>query len=173
MRAPVAAFAAVLGAAAPASAGKLFDTAAEHAAFATELRAALLANPEIVDAALNPAVPSGADIYRDARDADLSLIRDEAARLFGPGPRLGAEDAPVALAFITDGDCEGCADAEAALVALLSERGLAARRIDAASPEGRALTERLTLDALPSYVLPHMMVRGQIPPFVLARYLDD
>ncbi|SIS77713.1 hypothetical protein SAMN05421759_103186 [Roseivivax lentus] len=159
----------------------LFDTEVARAALAEELRAVLTANPEILERALRPTAPSGADIYRDARDTDLARIAAAAPHLFGPGwPLIGAQPgAPdgtgrdtVALALFTGADCAECARAETELAALLAERGETARVIDADSARGRALMERLTLDALPSYVLPEMMVRGHVPAFVLTRYLD-
>ncbi|MHA6324134.1 hypothetical protein [Roseivivax sp. CAU 1753] len=151
----------------------MFQTDAERAAFAAELRAALLADPEIVDRALNPPAPSAADLYLDARNADLALIAADTDLLFGAGPTLGPAGAPVALAFLTDPDCAACIAAQAELEALLTDRGARARIIDATTAPGRALMDRLTLDALPSYVLPEMMVRGAMPSFVLGRYLDQ
>ncbi|QFS83399.1 hypothetical protein FIU97_11215 [Roseivivax sp. THAF40] len=169
----LATFAAALVAAVPVSGEPLFGTEAARAALADELRAVLADNPEILETALRGGAPAAADVFRDARDADLALIAAEAPHLFGPGrPLIGTADGPVEMAFFTSADCDACDAAQAELAALLDARGTSARVIDADSAEGRALMERLTLDTLPSYVLPKLMVRGHVPDFVLSRYLD-
>ncbi len=174
MRGSLSLFAAALVAAAPVWAAPLFETEAARAALADEIRAVLAADPDILENALSPAAPSSADLYRDARDSDLALIAAEAPHLFGPDwPLIGAEGGPVAMAVFTGSECAECPGALAELEALLGDLGRTATRIDADTSEGRALMERLTLDALPSYVLPKMMVRGQVPGIVLQRYLAD
>ncbi|MHA7874493.1 hypothetical protein [Roseivivax sp.] len=159
----------------PESAGQRpgFATPEARAAFGAELRALILDEPEIVGRALTPTVPEAADIYAEEREADLATLAEARAALFDPAwPRLGAAEAAPALAFVTEPGCQTCAEAQAELVNLLDRLGLTATRIDAGSPRGAALMDRLTLDAVPSYVLPDMMVRGQVPSFVLERYLS-
>ena len=156
----------------PAWAESLLATEADRTAFGAELRALLLDDLDIVDRAMNPPQVSADDIYADDIAADLALIGGEAAQLFTTdAPRLGT--GPVALAFVTGPDCAECAAAAEELTALLAERGIAARIVDVAEPEDRALLDRLGLDLWPSYVFPEMMVRGAMPAFVLARYLDE
>ncbi|SFQ27286.1 hypothetical protein SAMN05421853_103157 [Roseivivax halotolerans] len=159
-------------AATPLGAGP-FETETARAAFGAEIRELILDEPELVGRALNPPVPAPSDIYADARDEDLGRLEAERAALFAETrPRIGPDGAPVALAFLTGPDCADCAAAEAELATLMERLGLAATRLDASDPDVAQAMDRLTLDTLPSYVLPDMMVRGQIPPFVLERYIS-
>ncbi len=62
-------------------------TEPERQAFRTELRAALLADPSPIEAALNP---PPIDLYADDKAADLALIEAHGAALFSTWPPLTA-----------------------------------------------------------------------------------
>ncbi|MEC3862186.1 hypothetical protein VK792_12905 [Mesobacterium sp. TK19101] len=146
----------------------LFDASRDRAALGAELRALLTEEPDIVAKAL-----SGPSPYQDAIADDLALIGREAAILFDPArDGFGPAGRP-ALVMFTASDCASCATAERDLSALAEAGALrvAVIRVDE-TPKDAALMGRLGLDLLPSYVLPDMMVRGDVPVFVLQRYLN-
>lgn len=82
-------------------------TEPERQAFRTELRAALLADPSPIEAALNP---PPIDLYADDKAAGLALIEAHGAALFSTWP------APNRIAFLTKESCDDCIKAEAELV---------------------------------------------------------
>ena len=45
--------------------------------------------------------------------------------------------------------------------------------LDTERPEDAAIMARLGLDTLPSYVMPDRLIRGEMPVFVLERYLTE
>lgn len=134
--------------------------AAERAAFGAELRAYLLARPEVIAEALSPAP------YAGEAAADRDLIAAHAERLFDPGrPTFGA--GPVRLALLT-GDCAACGAARAELEALARDLPLRVYVV-----EDAALGAALGLSTLPSYVFDDLMVRGHVPPVVIDRYVRE
>lgn len=102
------------------------------------------------------------ELYADDIAADLDRIEREA--LFASG---------AAIVMFTGPGCDACAKAEAALFALTRGLGVGLSVLDTANPEAAETMARLTLDALPSYVLPDKLVRGDVPGFVLERYLTE
>ena len=164
----------VLGAM-PAGAGETDITAmtpAERAAFGRELRQALTAIPELPALARGrtPAVPDIGTIYADEIATDLSRIAARETALFGPErPGFGPADAAHRIALFTRSGCPACTRAEAGLRALAARHDLRVTLID--MDENAALARALDLDTAPSYVLPDMMLRGEIPGIVLERYL--
>jgi len=132
----------------------------ERAAFGAEVRALLLDEPGIVARALRGPDPYAAEIA-----SDLALIADHADRLFDPGaPHLLGDTGPVALAVFASQDSATAAE----LDDFARARGL---RIALHPPaENADLMQALTLDTVPSYVFPGVMVRGAVPPVVLDRY---
>jgi hypothetical protein len=158
MRGIVLALATLPGAAAGDGLGL---TPADRAAFGAEVRALLLDEPEIVARALRGPDPYAAEIA-----SDLALIADHADRLFDPGAtHLLGDSGPVALAVFAPPDSATATR----LDSFARTRGL---RI-ALHPPARtaALMQALTLDTVPSYVFPRIMVRGAVPSAVLDRYL--
>ncbi|MDA7428618.1 hypothetical protein PGB28_09120 [Primorskyibacter aestuariivivens] len=136
---------------------------AERAAFRAELRAYLLAHPEVVEQALTSAQPGG---YAAEAAADRDRIAALAARLFDPAlPGFG--DGPVRLALLT-GECADCGAARTELEALARTLPLRVYLV-----EDETLGAALGLDALPSYVFEDLMVRGHVPPVVIERYVRD
>ncbi|MBV2361011.1 hypothetical protein KUH32_14700 [Thalassococcus sp. CAU 1522] len=107
--------------------------------------------------------PSVTDAYAEEIAADLGRIGARYDALFGP------EDAAIAL-FIGP-DCPTCETAADELDAVVQRLGLHATVIDAGTPDGAALLGDLTLDTVPSYVMPDRLIRGHMPDFVLERYL--
>ncbi|KPP84833.1 MAG: hypothetical protein HLUCCA08_12450 [Rhodobacteraceae bacterium HLUCCA08] len=143
---------------------------ADRAAFGAEIRALLLDEPELVrpiGGAVLPADPVPTPGYDDEIAADLELIAAHATALFGPDGaiRLGAADGPVAFAsFAAPGS-----DTAAMLDDYARSRGIAIALRDPATHG--ALMEALGLDTVPSHVFADLMVRGDVPPIVLDRYL--
>lgn len=157
-------------AAAPVAAGSDFTalTPAERAIFQAQIRAVLLAHPDLV----NPAPPVEPDLYAENVASDLALIGAEAGQLFDPArPGFGPAGAGNRIAFFTGPDCPGCDRAEAELRDLAQSHDLRVTLFDRDTHPG--LSARLGIDTLPFYVLPRMMLRGRIPGPVLARYLDN
>lgn len=148
----------------PALSQGLDLTEAERAAFGAEIRALLLDEPELVSRALTP--PRAADIYRDAIDSDLALIETHAKALFSAeNAILLGTTGPIAFASFAPPD----SDTARLLTDYAETRGL---RIALRDPEtNTALMRALGLDAVPSHVFPTLMVRGDVPPIVLDRYL--
>lgn len=85
----------------------------QRAAFGAEVRATLLAHPDIVVRALN-----GDTGYAAAAQADRDLLADQGA-LFAPTPLgIGADAPRLTILFYEDYPCADCASAWAELVAL-------------------------------------------------------
>lgn len=173
---------AALGAcfAAPGSAQTRFSalTDAERAILHAEIRAVLLANPELAAPALGrgasnvaPRIPPQ-NIYTDAVENDLARIKSHAAALFDPDlPGFGPVSATRTLALFTRANCPDCALAESDLRQLAQTHDLRVTLIDFDAHSD--LAHALELDMAPSYVLPEMMLRGHIPPIVLERYFKN
>ena len=162
---------------APALAGGLDMTDAERAAFGAEVRALLRDEPMLVGRALTP------DPYAEEKAADHALLEGLAAALFDPARRgWGPPGAPAMVALTAPG-CTACAATEPELAALAAARGLRIGLLDITEEPAlaaalrqyetccQALAAELGLDSLPSYVLPDMLVRGDVPVFVLDGYL--
>lgn len=113
-------------------------------------------------AAPPPVDLSDVDPYADEKAADLERIAADAGMLF-------EEDTEIVL-FVGP-DCAECAQTTGELSELTARLGLGMRVLDIAEPAHAALMERMTFDALPSYVMRDKLIRGQMPIFVLERYL--
>lgn len=154
--------------AAPAGAVDLTNlTDNERAAFRAELRALFLEEPALLaDPVLNPPVPAP---YADEVASDLALIAAHARALFAEpdDARIGSRDGTAGMAVFVEGP------APAMLAALADARpGLGIAVKDMTDPATARLAEALGLDLFPSYVLPDLMVRGDVPAIVLERYLN-
>lgn len=149
-----------------AQAEPLFDSAG-RAALGAEIRALLLAEPEIVARALTP--PSA---FEDAVSADMDRLTRLAPRLFDPAQAgFGAADARLRIAFFTSDTCAACAQAKDDLRALVATRDLRVTVFSLEDADARDLAATLELTESPAYVLPDMMLQGHIPPVILERYL--
>gem|GEM_PF-3322488 len=109
--------------------------------------------------------PAPTDFYEDERQGDLDLIARHAPALFG-------EDGAV-IAMFTGPGCDTCPAAWADLRDMAQAQGVTVRLLDTAEPGNAALMETLTLDTLPSYVMRDRLIRGEMPAFVLGRYLAE
>ena len=112
------------------------------------------------------------DMYADEKAADLARIGGRAA-LFDPDlPGLGPEAAPVIVMFHGPG-CPECAQALAELEQLTHALQIRAVVLDVSDQTNAADMAALGLDMLPSYVMRDRLIRGQMPRFVLERYLSE
>lgn len=136
-------------------------TAAERAAFGAEVRALLLAEPKIVDRALNRPNPAAQEIRQEIDD-DLRLLQALAPEILG-----GRQ-----IALFIGADCAECARAADELETISNDYQAEFILHDTRDPASAALADRLGMTDLPFYVLPGMILRGHIPAVVLPRYLD-
>lgn len=102
------------------------------------------------------------DPYADEIADDLAMIAAERDALFG-----GEAD----IALFIGPACAECDAARAELDALAERLGVTVAVHMTQAPESAALLKRLTLDMVPSYVMPDRLIRGAMPAFVLERYL--
>lgn len=109
--------------------------------------------------------PAPTDFYEDERQSDLDLIAGHASELFG-------EESAV-IAMFTGPGCDTCPSAWADLQDMAQAQGVPVRLLDTVEPGNAALMETLTLDTLPSYVMRDRLIRGEMPAFVLGRYLAE
>lgn len=191
-----------------------------------EIRAVLLAHPELVAGiAARAMAPTAAplDLYKDDREQDLSLLDRARAALTAITPEgFGARRPRQTITLFVTYPCPDCAMAERGLQTLVAEvpglrveiraaentpaarslralaremtpEAFAALRMSfytdapkeetddkaedigvlASVQEDAVLFHKLGLDLAPSYVLPGMMLRGEMPAIVLRRYLDE
>ncbi len=129
----------------------------ERLLLGAEIRAVLLAHPEIVGAAINPTF----EPYADDIARDIALINRHREALFG--------DADLAI-FVTP-DCEACKTAQEELSVLAKANGLSVNTLNVHQAE--ELATDLQIDVVPFYVLPDKMLRGAMPSIVLERFLTD
>lgn len=122
--------------------------------------------------ALETPAPVIVDPYAEDIASDLARIAAEDS-LFDPARAgIGPEGVPV-IVILTGPDCAECVAALSALEALVTRLGVRAAILDTAHPEEAAIMARLGLDTLPSYVMPDRLIRGEMPVFVLERYLTE
>ena len=111
------------------------------------------------------AAPAQIDLYAEERQSDLDLIARHADVLFGTDVAR--------MVMFTGPACPPCAQAAADLPALAEARGAVIRILDTGDPVNATLMQALTLDTLPSYVMKDRLIRGDVPIFVLGRYLAE
>jgi len=149
-------------------------TTTERAAFQAEIRAVLRDTPEITAGVRAPTLTTPApvspiaDAYAQAVADDLALIESYSSTLFDQAG-YGAKDAAVVIALFTSPDCALCATALTDLRNLTATHDLRITVIDIKAEADMA--HALGLEGVPSYVLPNMMIRGQMPSIVLSRYI--
>jgi len=136
-------------------------TAAERTAFNAELRAALMADPEMLAAALTPR-NYAAEANQLAAEDDRSMLERLSAQVLN-----GAD-----IALFVSSDCAECGAAEDELLALSKRYGKTFMLHDISTPEGALLAKELGLTDAPFYVLPDMILRGHMPEIVLSKYLN-
>ncbi|KUF11604.1 hypothetical protein [Pseudoponticoccus marisrubri] len=112
------------------------------------------------------ALAGPSDPYAAEKAADLNRIAADAPRLFGAD---GAGD----IALFVGPDCADCPAAQESLQALAAVLDKQVRILDISDPANSALMQRMTLDTVPSYVMPDKLIRGAMPRVVLERYLTE
>ena len=148
-------------------------SAGERAALGAEIRAVLNSSPALLSGLSDQITAPVPQIgYQDEIERDLARLDARKAELFSAAhPGFGPMDAPQEIALFTRKDCPDCERAEAGLRELAEAGNLRVTLIDFDKHAG--LAEALGLDMAPSYVLPDMMLRGEMPTIVLKRYLED
>ena len=150
MRAP--AVLAALTLAQPAGA----DEPTARDAFETELRAAVLANGDVIAKAL-----AGPTQMQRHIQNDLLLLDRLAPDLLAGHP----------IALFTAEDCETCATAAHELTAITKRYGITFIQHDLSHPQPARWATALGLTDAPFYVLPEMILNGHMPPIVLEKHL--
>lgn len=144
---------------------------AERAVLRDEIRAVLMANPELARPAPRTP-PGGSELYADDIAGDLKLIEENREALFSPElPGFGPLGAANRIALFIGPNCPACKRAEADLRGLAKAHDLRVSLIDASTHA--ELARRMTAEGLPFYVLPKMMLRGHMPAAILDRYLSQ
>ena len=159
MRAPAAI--AALALALPAGAGDLQTLdPTTRAAFDSELRAAILANGDVIAKALAAPQPAQSEMRQYIQD-DLTLLERLAPELL----------AGHAVALFTAQDWDTCNTAVKELTEITKRYGLTFIQHELHMPQAARWAAALGLDAAPFYVLPEMVLNGHMPPVVLEKYL--
>lgn len=139
-------------------------TPAERALLGDEIRQVLRADPDLVRPAFEAPIPTPG--YQDEIDQDRDLLTRLADQIWAT-PVAAPTGAPK-LAVITAPDCAPC---DAVLDQLTS--WAQAGRVDLYTlPMNDAAAHALGLDTAPSFIFETMIVRGDVPPVVLEKYLS-
>ncbi len=135
-------------------------TTAERIALGAEVRALLMAEPEIVGVAM--AAPDyTANTYQDEARADLDLLAALADQVL-----QGAD-----IALFTAPDCTDCTLALEGLQTLSDTSDATFTHHTMSSIEGAALALKLGMTDAPFYVMSDRILRGHMPQIVLRKYL--
>ncbi|MFG6516539.1 disulfide bond formation protein DsbA [Sulfitobacter sp. 1A13496] len=132
------------------------DEPSARDAFETELRAAVLANGDVIAKAL-----AGPTQMQQHIQNDLSLLEQLAPDLLAGHP----------IALFTAKDCETCAPAVHELTAITNRYGTTFIQHDLSHPQPARWAAALGLTDAPFYVLPEMILNGHMPPIVLEKHL--
>ena len=107
---------------------------------------------------------------------DKALLKGLWPRLFAPkAAALGAQDAPVKLAVLMGAPCPSCQAAGAELGELAQAGAVRVYMHGPTSSDELAAVLGLETGQnaqWPVYIFADMVVRGHVPPIVLARYID-
>lgn len=134
---------------------------AERAAFHAELRAAILANGDVIADAMAAPQPAQSEMQQYIQD-DLTLLERLAPDLL----------AGHAVALFTAQDCNTCAAALKELTEITERYGLTFTQHDLHTHPAARWAAALGLDSAPFYVLPEMVLNGHMPPMVLEKHLN-
>ena len=135
---------------------------AERIALGAEVRALLLAEPDIVGAAM--AGPDyTANAYQDEARADLDLLAALSDQVL-----QGAD-----IAIFTATDCAECGIALSELQTISDSSKATFIDHNMSSIEGAALASKLGMTDAPFYVMTDRILRGHMPEIVLRRYLTQ
>lgn len=138
-----------------------------RAALGAALRDVLRANPDLLRRAQQP------EHWRSAVETDRAMIAAAADALFADPAleRLGRRDGPAEMAVFYDPDAATWPELRAALRDLARGRPGLGIALHPQSGEIGPLGSGLGLDLLPSYVLPGLILRGDVPVAIIPRYL--
>ena len=141
-------------------------THAERRALGEEVRALLLAKPELAAPAVAPRTYA-AEAYQEKAQADLALITSLTDQVLAGAP----------IALFTGDDCADCADcadcdrALAELEAIADAYAITFTHHMMSDPASVALAAQLGMTDPPFYVMADRILRGHMPDIVLRRYL--
>ncbi|WP_386167308.1 disulfide bond formation protein DsbA [Sulfitobacter pontiacus] len=135
-------------------------THAERRALGEEVRALLLAEPELAAPAVAPRTYA-AEAYQEKAQADLALIASLTDQVLAGAP----------IALFTGDDCADCDLALAELEAITDTYGISFTHHMMYDPASAALAAQLGMTDPPFYVMADRILRGHMPDIVLRRYL--
>lgn len=135
-------------------------THAERRALGEEVRALLLAEPELAAPAVAPRTYA-AEAYQEKAQADLALISSLTDQVLAGAP----------IALFTGDDCADCGRALAKLEAITDTYSIIFTHHMMSDPASAALAAQLGMTEPPFYVMADRILRGHMPDIVLRRYL--
>ncbi|WP_289082703.1 disulfide bond formation protein DsbA [uncultured Sulfitobacter sp.] len=135
-------------------------THAERRALGEEVRALLLAEPELAAPAVAPR-NYDAEAYEEKAQADLALIASLTDQVLAGAP----------IALFTGDDCADCDRAVAELKAITDTYNITFTHHMMSDPASAALAAQLGMTEPPFYVMADRILRGHMPDIVLRRYL--
>lgn len=135
-------------------------THAERRALGEEVRALLLAEPELAAPAVAPR-NYAAEAYQEKAQADLALISSLTDQVLAGAP----------IALFTGDDCADCDRAVAELKAITDTYNISFTHHMMSNPASAALAAQLGMTEPPFYVMADRILRGHMPDIVLRRYL--
>ena len=135
-------------------------THAERRALGEEVRALLLAEPELAAPAVAPR-NYDAEAYQEKAQADLALIASLTDQVLAGAP----------IALFTGDDCADCGRALAELEAITDTYSIIFTHHMMSDPASAALAAQLGMTEPPFYVMADRILRGHMPDIVLRRYL--
>jgi len=136
-------------------------THAERRALGEEVRALLLAEPELAAPAVAPR-NYAAEAYQEKAQADLALISSLTDQVLAGAP----------IALFTGDDCADCDRALAELEAITDTYSIRFTHHMMYDPASAALAAQLGMTDPPFYVMADRILRGHMPDIVLRRYLS-
>ena len=135
-------------------------THAERRALGEEVRALLVAEPELAAPAVAPR-NYAAEAYQEKAQADLALIASLTDQVLAGAP----------IALFTGDDCADCGRALAELEAITDTYSIIFTHHMMYDPASAALAAQLGMTEPPFYVMADRILRGHMPDIVLRRYL--
>ena len=135
-------------------------THAERRALGEEVRALLLAEPELAAPAVAPR-NYDAEAYEEKAQADLALIASLTDQVLAGAP----------IALFTGDDCADCDRAVAELKAITDTYNITFTHHMMSDPASAVLAAELGMTDPPFYVMADRILRGHMPDIVLRRYL--
>jgi hypothetical protein len=135
-------------------------THAERRALGEEVRALLLAEPELAAPAVAPR-NYAAEAYQEKAQADLALISSLTDQVLAGAP----------IALFTGDDCADCDRALAELEEITDTYRTTFTHHMMSDPASAALAAELGMTDPPFYVMADRILRGHMPDIVLRRYL--